>query len=460
MSMARSIQCVVGNNNAAQQQVTADGAMEMVTYKELMQYTILYMIQNIEKNNPFMLDNMAYIAYSSDIAVVVPFTKTMATLKQAVIEATLRDTTNLADALVHAIDLVHARFGEGHAVEFIVFTDACDALDDPRISAVRIPFIHHLHFVSICSTTAHAPHKPAYASLGNNLRATLHVIKQTATSINVKNELLAIVNNIISKHYTLYKGLLAYGHLSSPFTLYPGIGTIFSFMKDRVDAGDTFPIALAVIGFLPVRPIMEIPSASRHVVIPLIPDQSPTTPPLCPVLHHTLRIGKKAALVSIAPKWYGMLTSAVESDTSVLTLSIFHPDIDLSSTSLGIDLSSLEVGPPQAVVTEDPSTSHILSYNALSKEMQLTMMLAKPDALQSDFSKILPCRELGSRGPGRLRSICNSLWGGSMGQACNSVVNAYYTKGIQSVTSQCLSFCNQLNKTYQQAEADAKKKWG
>ncbi|EFA79967.1 hypothetical protein PPL_06788 [Heterostelium album PN500] len=496
MSMARSIYIgdqsnlnVAGSTTprgVGEDDVSSEDDTDISTYKELMKNAIYYFLQLLEKNGPYMLDSIALIAYSSNVVATVSFTRDIQSIRQCLLDLTLCDTTNLPNALNEAVKLTIQKYGaSGHLFEILVFTDACTTFDINKqqdnnsnkitttnnnnnnnkqndnqqqslLHQLNIPFVNHLHFISICTNQQHKhPLKTATNQIFNNsIKSTLYIIKQYSTN-NIRLSLTDTINSIVNNHcivlisynniiiyinFTIYlpildsfyKGLLTFGHLTSPITLYPSIHTLFKYVSDRFDATsglNAFPSVLTILGFLPNRNAMELPTVSRHVIVPLVSD---TLPPLCSVLHSTLRNLKSTAIVVIneSVEWYGMLTASLESDTSVLVLSTFMPGSyntdpliakSMTGSSLTIDLSQLDVGPLTVPPTTTPpptataattnsnnanasptntsppqqqqqqqQQSPIPSYNVNQKDSTNSIIISfiKPDALQSDFTKV------------------------------------------------------------------------
>ncbi|EGG17215.1 hypothetical protein DFA_08202 [Cavenderia fasciculata] len=388
------------------------------TIKDMMIMGIISFLQSLENNlSTFMMDLVALITYSNTLVSVVPFTKDLEKIKKQLVDIKLQNKTNLVDALVAAVQLVQSsKLAYGHAVEILVFTDNSSSLKDNQyiLKQLYIPFIHYIHFISIdhispdlqvnlnqkkhdqitttTTTTTSDSVKPtnqqqrqqqqqedsddqnsitkSITLYNNNLHGTMYIINKEYN--NIKSILSNIITNILQSHYSFYRGMITFGHLTSPFTLYPSIYTINSFVKDRfklpsqdISAAsnnssnnnnlepifpntsfDRFPSHVSIIGFLPSKSLNKVDSVTRHVVIPLIPDSQPgSTPPLCPVLHYTLRAQKKTAIVSIIDKqWYGLLTAVVENDTPVLILTTLAPHSNFSDIVLECGIDQMEVG--------------------------------------------------------------------------------------------------------------------
>eukprot|EP01132_Coremiostelium_polycephalum_P000606 gene606-754_t len=454
MSMARSICC--GSQQQQQSLGSEDQQQksnELITFKELMQSSVLYLIQSIEqKSSHFMADPISLFTYSSNAECIVPFTKNLASIKSAILnDIHLSDITDLPNALKTAIKYVQTTFGDtnGLSVQIFIFTDSCTSFDQPtfinnnenniyttnnsnsncnnnnnvysELLSINIPFIHQIHFLSIClshessdssdsiqnNQLQHHHKQKNISKVFPNLKGTIDIIKYSKSS-NIRHDLTTTINNIILQDFSLYRCILAFGHLNSPITLFPNPITLFKYLNDGTDSSTSSSFSsiskstsciLSIIGFIPNKQIFNAPSLSRHVIIPLVSDSQPgTLPPLCPILNDCLKSEKKTAFVLIQDNWYGMINSIYENDVPVLVLSVFEPNTHLPYIG---QISKLDVGsfpdhngnqqqqqqPPQQTSLFYPTQApHIMSYNSVRDPNNLPFI--KLESFQTDLTKI------------------------------------------------------------------------
>ncbi|KAK5576037.1 hypothetical protein RB653_007175 [Dictyostelium firmibasis] len=458
---------------------------EIKTYFDVLKSTIGYFLSTLtSKFTSYMANPITLLTYSSDVNIVIPFTKGFQEFLNEFenVDIRLSDRTDLLNALNQVSELIQATYGNSTSTstEIFIFTDQCTAFDQcgestfSKIKKFQFPFIHQFHFISICIKDNHLNHSNNHLiylndlsninnnsnsnnnnnnnnqlnnnekdnnqiRVNNNFRGTIDIVKLNGQIKNNSNnimqlniELTNIISRIVHNNYNLYKCVLVFGRLSSPMTVYPNPMTLLHFLNnggipksifmngttvnDKDNNNQLSMSILSIIGYLPNKSLNNIPSLSRHVLIPLISDSKPSTlPPLGPVLQSCLRNEKKTAIVHIQNNWYGMINSTYENDVPVLALSLFEPNVDLPF--LGEDLTCLELGNlndlqqqqqlllqqqqlqqqqqgiPQKIQMLPPQlpfppvqSQFTMSYNTVAEPNIIPYI--KMDSIHSDFTKI------------------------------------------------------------------------
>ncbi|KAF2078425.1 hypothetical protein CYY_000292 [Polysphondylium violaceum] len=450
ISMAQSVICTPQRTEPVSfleaQRQQKQQPVDISTYSELMKSLVLYFIQTLKsKVNASLSDPIALLSYSSDVKVIVPFTKTYDDFEKQLIESDilLYDKTDLINALEYSNRFIESTFGQSSSnlIELYIFTDRCTAFDDATspLQSFQVPYIHQFHFVSICTHShTHCIDKyqqptvsttiPTFDSLStitsnnnneltmdiddidsiNNqlkeeelemmykkenrvvrvnefFRGTIDIINANSVS-NVKTELVKTINRIINNTYTMHRSILAFGHLHSPITLFPNPSTLFNFLESSLVRKATS--TMSILGYMSNKPLINPPSLSRHVIIPLISNSQPDSlPPLCPVLRKTLEQEQKTAFVHLQnDNWYGLINSIYENDTMTLVLSILEPGIDLEYMKKVVLLPNNNNNPNMTDEFSINQSSFRMSYNTFKEPSPLPSV--RLENIYIDFNKL------------------------------------------------------------------------
>jgi len=173
-------------------------------------------------------------------------------------------------------------------------------------------------------------------------------------------------------------------------------------VRDFSVAEATIGEQLTVLGFLALSDVASPSVMSRHLVLPWTDvrkegeDDHSRTPNLCVFLHGALKVESLCALVELAPKWHGLLSSQADTKKkSSLVLSLFHPSED-DCEAVVPWLGKLEhLGPSQELTTSsgqtDPFPVRCRPSSAANRPSYSSspVVWIRPASLHSDVQKIL-----------------------------------------------------------------------
>lgn len=318
LSMARTVE------------TTEDGPIRVI---DLASKFILNIIDHLSLN--YNQEYVSLIVFSSNYEVVVKFTRDYELLRKACDNFQLYDKT-VYESTLHGVEsIISEEWGKTVAVNFVLITDGLCGIGDGSLkdslststsrkydNRFPFPFAFPCHFTAVCLASEQ--------ELAENRKLFEHLImlNYDRGEIMIPDSLSEIgmtqcFGRLINSHYKRFETTLKCGYFQSHVTLSPApkfnntYCSILNFYKHPEDVVETAKLKIGqemnIIGFLELVDFGNPPFVSRHLVLPLTPDENKSLTPnknkekesvgyqpsFCVLLHGSLKMEKMGAVVKL-----------------------------------------------------------------------------------------------------------------------------------------------------------------
>ncbi|KAF6210731.1 hypothetical protein GE061_013841 [Apolygus lucorum] len=347
------------------------------------------------------LEFVSLVTYSSQLEVLVAFTRELDVIKTELLNIKLSDKFNLIEALKGVEKLILMEWGSGIPCNVILVVQD----NFVNMNSLCLPFSFPGNLF-ICSLGPEVLRNPLLPVTDENMvNFNIHLM-QPEVPVSSHGVVQMFVK-LGEKHYASWSGNLVCGNLNSKITLSPNPEPCFK-VTDFEYNTYTVDNNLEICGFIELKHLGSPAAVSRHLVLPYTPpspyhgkghgsrhpshsgegdDESLDeghTPSFCVLLHGALKVENMAALCQVGNDWYGVLFSWADSKKkSNLMLSFLEPGRD-SIPWLG-DMNALHI-PLEAPADDEafpvkPADKKSYSQNGVAWIRQA--------GIQSDIQKIL-----------------------------------------------------------------------
>ncbi|XP_076810514.1 integrator complex subunit 14-like [Clavelina lepadiformis] len=347
------------------------------------------------------LEHLAVLSFSSDVEKLSEFSRDYAHLKLSIAKMKVRDKSLFSQLVSYLNQFVVETWGYMEPCHIIIITDGrLSWPEDITIAPSRtlFEFPGNLHILCLESTSSLTSsgcmtclknileQNSGKGSITSLLKSRLNEHEVIST---MKNELEKFLND----RFKIFEINLKCGSLSSQVALYPAP------VADKT--GEEFDDSFQIVGFLDVADVGNPPVLSRHLLSPVAdketsqnPDETKDfagSPAMAIVLHGSLKIENKVALVKVSPNNYGVIYSWPCSKTkSNLVLSLLPPGAE-SVPWLGNirQLGPSSLLPSTGKKIETPTFPVQPRKGSKRSYAQPTVAWTRPTGLQTDIQKIL-----------------------------------------------------------------------
>ncbi|KAG8039195.1 hypothetical protein G9C98_003502 [Cotesia typhae] len=289
------------------------------------------------------LEFVSLVVFSSLYELICPFTRDYDSIRSRLQMIEERDKTCIETALHGVNSVIMSEWGNSTACQVILITD-----ENPGVGAMSLG--HSLKSLHVARENPFPlpfpfPGLPLYQKLvdlaGEDSGVLVPEGSLSKTSVNNCFQKLAETN------YVSFQGYLKCGNLGSRIHLSPAPMSYTKRTDFELVPGMTISKTIEICGFISVSDVGSPNSISRHLVLPLPTEKTPSmqgvvsleeesdaednsdegkSASFCVLLHGALKVENMAALCLLQTDWYGFIYSWADTKKkSNLMLTVLEP---------------------------------------------------------------------------------------------------------------------------------------
>ncbi|KAH0546122.1 integrator complex subunit 14 [Cotesia glomerata] len=307
------------------------------------------------------LEFVSLVVFSSLYELICPFTRDYDSIRSRLQMIEERDKTCIETALHGVNSVIMSEWGNSTACQVILITDG-----NPGVGAMSLghslkslhvarenPFPLPFPFPGKLSVVCIASQQDAGLSQGLPLYQKLVDLAGEDSGVLIPEGSLSktSVNNCFQKlaetNYVSFQGYLKCGNLGSRIHLSPAPMSYTKRTDFELVPGMTISKTIEICGFISVSDVGSPNSISRHLVLPLPTEKTPSmqgvvsleeesdaednsdegkSASFCVLLHGALKVENMAALCLLQTDWYGFIYSWADTKKkSNLMLTVLEP---------------------------------------------------------------------------------------------------------------------------------------
>nr|XP_004226337.1 integrator complex subunit 14 [Ciona intestinalis] len=356
----------------------------------------------------FKLESMALLSCSSSVTVLSDFTRDLSMLKNGLKALKIGDKADFSSFVNYLNHFVVKTWGRMQSCTVIVITDggivsveSLDALKNAQTKNSLFEFPCNLHFLCI-ETLQNLKLSGSYyllheiLKINEDLGSVVPLLETKTPEMGLPGMVATSIDKFLNNTLKTFETTLSCGNLSSRISIFPSPKAQKSINSSLEAEIFTVKDKISIVGFLNISDIRNPPVLSRHLLLPITPtevEDISTHPSFSVVLHGSLKMESKVALVKLATEWFGIIYSWADSKTkSNLVLSILPVGLNCIPWLGNFNQLAPASMWPESLSSKKPS---IPSFPVQSKRFmkrsysQPTVAWTRATGLQTDVQKIL-----------------------------------------------------------------------
>ncbi|XP_033341306.1 integrator complex subunit 14 [Megalopta genalis] len=336
---------------------------EQLTRHHLAIHGINALLHYLQVNSK--LEFVSLVVFSSLYEVICPFTRDYDSIRAKLQNIEECDKTCIETALHGVNNVIMAEWGNTTACQVVLITDGNpgvgpmslgDSLNSLNITRDVNPFPLPFPYPGKLSIVCIAPQQDAGLHVGLPLYQRLVELAGGDSVVLVpesplsKQSVTTCFQKLAETNYISFQGYLKCGNLGSCIFLSPAPMPYTKKTDFELVSGLMISKTIEICGFISVADVGSPSAISRHLVLPLATEKSPSMqgisleedsdtdengdegkiPSFCVLLHGALKVENMVALCLLSNEWYGFIYSWADTKKkSNLMLTVLEPGLDV-----------------------------------------------------------------------------------------------------------------------------------